>query len=66
MIIFGWTPRGLATASATVVLGPRLDSSMLQGGHRPRFGSGLLPARGRSGRAHRPFGKEAAFAICVG
>ncbi len=43
MSIHGWTPREFATASATAVLGPRLDSSMLQGGHRLRFGSGLLP-----------------------
>ncbi len=29
LFILGWTPRGLATASATAVLGPLLDSSML-------------------------------------
>jgi hypothetical protein len=29
LFILGWTPRGSATASATALLGPRLDSSML-------------------------------------
>jgi hypothetical protein len=29
LFILGWTPRGLDTASATAVLGPRPDSSML-------------------------------------
>ncbi len=31
MFILGWTPRGLATALATALLGPRPDSSMLSG-----------------------------------
>ncbi len=61
LFILGWIPRGLATATATAVLGPRPDSSM------PKedivFAAGLVeaPARGRSGRHHRPSGVGAAF-----
>jgi hypothetical protein len=36
VFILGWAPRGLATASATALLGPRPDSSMLWRGPSQR------------------------------
>ncbi len=63
MFILGWTPRGLATASATALLGPRPDSSKFWGRScplRPAFGR--LLQGGRSDRRHRLIGVGVAFA----
>jgi hypothetical protein len=62
LFILGWTPRGLATASATALLGPRPDSSMLWRRALSSLSAfGAAPARRNSGRHHRPSGVGAIF-----
>jgi hypothetical protein len=62
LFILGWTPTGLATASATATLGPWPDSSMLwRRTSSLLLAFGAAPARGRSGRHHRPSGAGTLF-----
>jgi hypothetical protein len=55
LFILGWTLRGLATASATASLGPRLDSSIFRGDRSHRcLLIGSAPSAGGVVTANRP------------